>query len=158
MEYMIMCVFCCIFFFKQKTAYEMRISDCSSDVCSSDLQVREARQPRADRALRLVIGRVTMPRADDHAVADEGANILLVAEFGRERQHHAPPVRRGECRQYLGIEPSDEVHFVNAALHLVAERAFDMDADDAGPALLDRCVDRSAESRGGEEGVRQSRT
>src|SRR3546814_8948011 len=25
------------FFFKQKTAYEMRISDCSSDVCSSDL-------------------------------------------------------------------------------------------------------------------------
>src|SRR3546814_7940021 len=27
------------FFFKQKTAYEMRISDWSSDVCSSDLQV-----------------------------------------------------------------------------------------------------------------------
>src|SRR3546814_5162279 len=38
-------VFVCsyfIFFFKQKTAYEMRISDWSSDVCSSDLQlVRE---------------------------------------------------------------------------------------------------------------------
>src|SRR3546814_9543747 len=32
--------FCCIvFFFKQKTAYEMRISDWSSDVCSSDLTV-----------------------------------------------------------------------------------------------------------------------
>src|SRR3546814_6836243 len=30
--------FCCVFFFfKQKTAYEMRISDWSSDVCSSDL-------------------------------------------------------------------------------------------------------------------------
>src|SRR3546814_5434913 len=28
------------FFFKQKTAYEMRISDWSSDVCSSDLMVR----------------------------------------------------------------------------------------------------------------------
>src|SRR3546814_13703317 len=27
----------CLFFFKQKTAYEMRISDWSSDVCSSDL-------------------------------------------------------------------------------------------------------------------------
>src|SRR3546814_8915177 len=27
----------CYFFFKQKAAYEMRISDCSSDVCSSDL-------------------------------------------------------------------------------------------------------------------------
>src|SRR3546814_1861325 len=32
-------MFCsiCFFFFKQKTAYEMRISDWSSDVCSSDL-------------------------------------------------------------------------------------------------------------------------
>src|SRR3546814_1111088 len=29
-----------VFFFKQKTAYEMRISDWSSDVCSSDLPVR----------------------------------------------------------------------------------------------------------------------
>src|SRR3546814_8565453 len=28
---------CCFFFFKQKTAYERRISDWSSDVCSSDL-------------------------------------------------------------------------------------------------------------------------
>src|SRR3546814_198093 len=29
---------CNVFFFKQKTAYEMRISDWSSDVCSSDLR------------------------------------------------------------------------------------------------------------------------
>src|SRR3546814_19627947 len=29
------------FFFKQKTAYEMRISDWSSDVCSSDLRLAE---------------------------------------------------------------------------------------------------------------------
>src|SRR3546814_8695367 len=36
-----MCVLC-IFFFKQKTAYDVRISDWSSDVCSSDLPV-EAR-------------------------------------------------------------------------------------------------------------------
>src|SRR3546814_2680709 len=40
----------CFFFFKQKTAYEMRISDWSSDVCSSDL---------ADRLL------------GDHAVDDQ---------------------------------------------------------------------------------------
>src|SRR3546814_10301934 len=32
-----------IFFFKQKTAYEMRISDWSSDVCSSDLLVSDPR-------------------------------------------------------------------------------------------------------------------
>src|SRR3546814_14699255 len=34
-----MAVFLLIFFFKQKTAYEMRISDWSSDVCSSDLRL-----------------------------------------------------------------------------------------------------------------------
>src|SRR3546814_8917666 len=37
-----MSTLCCLFFmfcfFKQKTAYEMRISDWSSDVCSSDLK------------------------------------------------------------------------------------------------------------------------
>src|SRR3546814_9564794 len=41
-------VFCFLwffFFFKQKTAYEMRISDWSSDVCSSDLLPLKARRP-----------------------------------------------------------------------------------------------------------------
>src|SRR3546814_4882700 len=33
--------FVVFFFFKQKTAYEMRISDWSSDVCSSDLALHE---------------------------------------------------------------------------------------------------------------------
>src|SRR3546814_2343352 len=33
------CMLCLFFFFKQKTAYEMRISDWSSDVCSSDLHL-----------------------------------------------------------------------------------------------------------------------
>src|SRR3546814_13370543 len=36
-----------IFFFKQKTAYEVRISDWSSDVCSSERQHARARQGRA---------------------------------------------------------------------------------------------------------------
>src|SRR3546814_5482546 len=37
------------FFFKQKTAYEMRISDCSSDVCSSDLRGRPTLESLFDR-------------------------------------------------------------------------------------------------------------
>src|SRR3546814_13469254 len=45
----------CIFFFKQKTAYEMRISDWSSDVCSSDLKLccvqMPARRQPGDRTL-----------------------------------------------------------------------------------------------------------
>src|SRR3546814_6782249 len=65
------CVYnCCVgfFFFKQKTAYEMRISDWSSDVCSSDLAFIEdvpfqgfavviaggLRQPDLDHLARIV--------------------------------------------------------------------------------------------------------
>src|SRR3546814_6832532 len=46
---------CCFFFFKQKTAYEMRISDWSSDVCSSDLtesQIHRAAAKIADQVER----------------------------------------------------------------------------------------------------------
>src|SRR3546814_2334861 len=39
-----------VFFLKQKTAYEMRISDWSSDVCSSDLPPRAARPDQARSA------------------------------------------------------------------------------------------------------------
>src|SRR3546814_2098495 len=49
-----------IFFFKQKTAYEMRISDWSSDVCSSDLL--------HEQALRVT-------QAGDHAIAAEAAHF-----------------------------------------------------------------------------------
>src|SRR3546814_1160347 len=43
--------FCCgVFFFKQKPAYEMRISDWSSDVCSSDLAATWARWRRGSPA------------------------------------------------------------------------------------------------------------
>src|SRR3546814_7437055 len=44
------------FFFKQKTAYEMRISDWSSDVCSSDLGV--VRQRPAHDLARMHLGAV----------------------------------------------------------------------------------------------------
>src|SRR3546814_9101110 len=46
-----MCVV--FFFFKQKTAYEMRIRDWSSDVCSSDLEVKL--ENASDGTLRAVI-------------------------------------------------------------------------------------------------------
>src|SRR3546814_14493557 len=53
----------CIFFFKQKTAYEMRISDWSSDVCSSDLAVGGGDDPHVG--------------ADRGAAADRGVFALL---------------------------------------------------------------------------------
>src|SRR3546814_5155721 len=49
--------FCVFFFFKQKTAYEMRISDWSSDVCSSDLQIGDYIAPNARQLSILERGR-----------------------------------------------------------------------------------------------------
>src|SRR3546814_1868801 len=54
----------CFFFFKQKTEYEMRISDWSSDVCSSDLIAR----------LRRVFDLAADPVA---IAADLGADAVL---------------------------------------------------------------------------------
>src|SRR3546814_10532770 len=58
-------------FFKQKPAYEMRISDCSSDVCSSDLGLGAGRHPTPDAG--------GVPRASRPAMR------LLHARYGHER-------------------------------------------------------------------------
>src|SRR3546814_7125473 len=51
-----LCFFDCLFFFfKQKTSYEVRISDWSSDVCSSDLLIRETPSPSYATAARVVL-------------------------------------------------------------------------------------------------------
>src|SRR3546814_13279495 len=52
----------CIFFFKQKTAYEMRISDCSSDVCSSDLASTSGRLFEGF-AMKIMSGNSNLPLA-----------------------------------------------------------------------------------------------
>src|SRR3546814_15115597 len=60
---------CMFFFLKQKTAYEMRISDWSSDVCSSDLR---ARHEAAER-IGLVIGeRLALGEAESLVQRDRG--------------------------------------------------------------------------------------
>src|SRR3546814_19614889 len=70
------------FFFKQKTAYEMRISDWSSDVCSSDLYAldAEAAQPPTHLA-----GRQRGERAGQHPawVVAAGEPAVRDAEIGR---------------------------------------------------------------------------
>src|SRR3546814_6151335 len=51
------------FFFKQKTAYELRISDWSSDVCSSDLNRRAVSAARSVRRAQMrasAIGRTSV--------------------------------------------------------------------------------------------------
>src|SRR3546814_2808268 len=56
------------FFFKQKTAYEMRISDWSSDVCSSDLTSMKISK------LTLLLGGFSLAFASLSAVADSAAS------------------------------------------------------------------------------------
>src|SRR3546814_641863 len=53
----------CVLFFKQKTAYEMRISDWSSDVCSSDLVADLADVGFGDTALTYTAGALEAPSA-----------------------------------------------------------------------------------------------
>src|SRR3546814_10786268 len=53
------CLYVFIFFFKQKTAYEMRISDWSSDVCSSDLLSGDSVYPVIDTGTPYVANLVT---------------------------------------------------------------------------------------------------
>src|SRR3546814_5406988 len=63
---MVVCCVCdgaFVVFFKQKTAYEMRISDWSSDVCSSDLQHHDGRRRWVD----LVISGITAQAGWQHA-------------------------------------------------------------------------------------------
>src|SRR3546814_4163367 len=81
-----MCIYCVFFFFKQKTAYEMRISDWSSDVCSSDL-IRDAfailagKAPVPDRLEPLIRQPLYVPES-------MGA-LDLLAEMRAKRTHLA---------------------------------------------------------------------
>src|SRR3546814_3166599 len=66
-----------VFFFKKKTAYDMRISDWSSDVCSSDLG-----SGIFDHFVILLLDLVPVDRAGE---AEEGVHLLLLREGGDQR-------------------------------------------------------------------------
>src|SRR3546814_1645824 len=68
------CCYMCFFFFKQKTAYEMRISDWSSDVCSSDLRAASCRLSVKPKSLRVVSSSV--PSASIHAKILETMSVV----------------------------------------------------------------------------------
>src|SRR3546814_5371213 len=75
-----LCVIICFFFFKQKTAYEMRISDWSSDVCSSELLVG-----RREPAVRLGRVHVHQEGRQRQAVRDEGRRAAVLLQ-GRSEE------------------------------------------------------------------------
>src|SRR3546814_2433055 len=85
---MLLLSFIFFFFFKQKTAYEMRISDWSSDVCSSDL-VGLALGRGACGALR---PRPAEPPAD-------AERAVQLQRGGGRRQRHGEPRRSAHGRR-----------------------------------------------------------
>src|SRR3546814_3910454 len=83
-----------VFFFKQKTAYEMRISDWSSDVCSSDLGLLEL--GHADHALALAGGQ-------------QGGLVDQVREVGAGEA-------RGAARDHPRLDVGAERHLAHVDL------------------------------------------
>src|SRR3546814_16895920 len=89
-----------MFFLKQKTAYKMRISDWSSDVCSSDLRSLDPiaeidiRQPRLRRAQDVV--------HDDEVAQPLAMLQLRIEEAVDHRQAIALPVGQAGADQPAG--------------------------------------------------------
>src|SRR3546814_1504721 len=92
----------CVFFFKQKTAYEMRISDWSSDVCSSDLP--ESPTPAS--------------AAPKHVYLVDGSGYIFRAF------HALPPMTRAD-----GTPVNAVLGFTNMLLHLIEQAEADEAAD-----------------------------
>src|SRR3546814_17929123 len=98
-----LCFVCIVFFFfKQKTAYEMRISDWSSDVCSSDLKARKAlsairdeqdrRLHEARRAIHAEFGDAIS--AASKALNEASANVRKVKDTAPDHPWTGKRVRR----------------------------------------------------------------
>src|SRR3546814_10091935 len=86
------------FFFKQKTAYEMRISDWSSDVCSSDLLL-DIINDILDLA-KIEVGKFELHDED----CDVAAVIPSALRFVRDRAHASGlkiemQIGRASCRE-----------------------------------------------------------
>src|SRR3546814_12261810 len=76
-------MFAGVFFFKQKPAYEMRISDWSSDVCSSDLPLQPPAEHGGAQGGALDRHQQLHGREADRADADDGADPRRPALRGR---------------------------------------------------------------------------
>src|SRR3546814_14245870 len=72
------------FFFKQKTAYEMRISDWSSDVCSSDLAARVGLE-RGEVGTRAGLGIAFAPEHGAFGDTLEMPRLLLGRSMAQQR-------------------------------------------------------------------------
>src|SRR3546814_8010001 len=109
-----------IFFFKQKTAYEMRISDWSSDVCSSDLAQGDQ---IATRPLPFRDGLQDFQRSGQAPPFAHGDHVMSVPV--ERMQHEAAPrfdrtaAQDGSIRNVAGLD-------VEALQQIVQDDAVDL--------------------------------
>src|SRR3546814_369107 len=110
-------VYCFFFFFKQKTAYELRISDWSSDVCCSDLAA-----PRFVNLADPAQHRDPVPAAlpvPDHVIARVADRLL--GEFLLRRlqflQHKDVGLGKRQPLQQHRQPAIDPVHIIGRDLH-----------------------------------------
>src|SRR3546814_5703168 len=127
--------FLLFFFFKQKTAYEMRISDWSSDVCSSDLQAKRRFDVAEHQGRRAVgderaVGALQRPGHHRVLVGDVAAELVaeVLAQL-RQRIGHAVAV-------VLGGNGGQRVRLVAVLLEILLGD----EAEDAGEAAFDLAV------------------
>src|SRR3546814_12801552 len=126
---MLLCCELCLFvwlfffFFKQKTAYEMRISDWSSDVCSSDLfdKVMEGLAAAKDAGLQVKINAVALKGVHDDEVdrlvawcGGEGYDLTFIevmpmGEIGEQRvdQYWPRSSLRAQLADNWALEDTD---------------------------------------------------
>src|SRR3546814_1372489 len=118
------------FFFKQKTAYEMRISDWSSDVCSSDLAARVG-----DRRKH------AMPGGFGFLLAREQPDFE--AGFGRRGDEV------GAVRRVADGGGGDALHLLH--VHMLREQRVAAERDETACRILgrDAAVDREAAAEAG---------
>src|SRR3546814_911164 len=81
-----------VFFFKQKTAYEMRISDWSSDVCSSDLgdhTIADEMEEVAVKGLRRIDVRDNNGDPDEAVLEIRYRKIRVLPPIGKQKHYPA---------------------------------------------------------------------
>src|SRR3546814_17842227 len=112
-------VFICFlffFFFKQKTAYEMRISDWSSDVCSSDLSTAARLAPTAAPSLSasgtIYCWKVSLsfnarpPEKITLAEVSSGRSLLTISEPPQLEMHLSPVAAQASTAAHPPSRPS----------------------------------------------------
>src|SRR3546814_9074043 len=129
----------CCFFFKQKTAYEMRISDWSSDVCSSDLldvvlpvlhgallDWRKGNAPSsATDAIAGPAGRELLPRFTRLGWGEQAPTLIMLEDAGalRAQAQQMKLAALGRLSANIAHEIRNPLSAITQAGQMVAEQS-----------------------------------